>query len=44
MTMWQGKVVDAILITAPSSTKNKEGKQDQEIHQTRKGSQWYCGM
>jgi IS5 family transposase len=41
MTMRQGTIVDATLIAAPSSTKNKEGKRDPEMHQTRKGNQWY---
>ena len=44
MTMRQGTIVDATLIAAPSSTKNKEGKQDPEMHQTKKGNQWYFGM
>jgi IS5 family transposase len=44
MTMRQATIVDAILIAAPSSTKNKEGKRDPEMHQTKKGNQWYYGM
>jgi len=40
MTMRQGTIVDANLIAAPSSTKNKEGKRDSERHQTKKGNQW----
>ena len=44
MTMRQGTIVDAALIAAPSSTKNKEGKRDLEMHQTKKGNQWYFGM
>ena len=39
-----GTVVDATLIAAPSSTKNKEGERDPEMHQTKKGNQWYFGM
>ena len=39
-----GTIVDAAIIDAPSSTKNKEGKRDPEMHQTRKGNQWYFGM
>ena len=39
-----GTVVDATLIAAPSSTKNKTGQRDPEMHQTRKGSQWHFGM
>jgi len=42
--MRQGTIVDATLIAAPSSTKNKEGKRDPEMHQTKKGNQWYFGM
>ena len=44
MTMRQGTIVDATLIAVPSSTKNKEGKRDPEMHQTKKGNQWYFGM
>jgi IS5 family transposase len=44
MTMRQGTIIDATLIAAPSSTKNKEGKRDPEMHQTKKGNQWYFGM
>jgi transposase, IS5 family len=44
MTMRQGTIVDATLIAAPSSTKNKEGRRDPEMHQTKKGNQWYFGM
>ena len=36
--------MDATLIAAPSSTKNNEGKRDPEMHQTKKGNQWYVGM
>lgn len=39
-----GTVVDATLIAAPSSTKNSTGERDPEMHQTRKGKQWYFGM
>ncbi|MBK8459172.1 MAG: IS5 family transposase [Micropruina sp.] len=39
-----GSVVDATIITAPSSTKNASQARDPEMHQTRKGSQWYFGM
>ncbi len=39
-----GSVVDATLIDAPSSTKNKDGKRDPEMHQVKKGNQWYFGM
>jgi len=44
ITMRQGMLVDATLIAAPSSTKNQEGKRYPEMHQTKKGNQWYFGM
>ena len=37
----QGTIVDATIIHAPSSTKNKEGKRDPEMHQTKKGNPYY---
>jgi IS5 family transposase len=40
----QGSIVDATIIHAPSSTKNKDGKRDPEMHQTKKGNQYYFGM
>ena len=40
----EGTLVDATLIAAPSSTKNEQKKRDPEMHQTRKGNQWYFGM
>ena len=40
----QGTIVDATIIHAPSSTKNKEGKRDPEMHQTKKGNQYFFGM
>jgi IS5 family transposase len=43
-TMRQGTIVDATLITAPSSTKDKAGKPDLEMHQTRKGDRWYLDL
>jgi IS5 family transposase len=39
-----GTIVDATIIGAPSSTKNKDGKRDPEMHQTAKGNQWFFGM
>ena len=39
-----GTIVDATIIAAPSSTKNGDGRRDPEMHQTRKGNQWYFGM
>jgi len=40
----EGTVVDATIIEAPSSTKNKDGTRDSEMHQTKKGNQWHFGM
>jgi IS5 family transposase len=40
----QGTIVDATIISAPSSTKNSTGERDPEMHQTKKGNQWYFGM
>jgi IS5 family transposase len=39
-----GTIVDATIIAAPSSTKNADRERDPEMHQTRKGKQWYFGM
>ncbi len=39
-----GTIVDATIIAAPSSTKNADKARDPEMHQTRKGQQWYFGM
>lgn len=44
MAMKQGTIVDATLIAAPSSTKNEKKERDPEMHQTKKGNQWYFGM
>jgi IS5 family transposase len=44
MKLASGTIVDATLIAAPSSTKNKQQARDPEMHQTRKGKQWYFGM
>lgn len=41
--MHGGSILDATLIDAPSSTKNNEKKRDPEMHQTKKGNQWYFG-
>ena len=40
----QGTIVDATLIAAPPSTKNKEKARDPDMHQSKKGNQWYFGM
>ncbi len=39
-----GMIVDATIIGAPSSTKNADKQRDPQMHQTRKGQQWYFGM
>jgi IS5 family transposase len=44
MTLKTGTIVDATIIAAPSSTKNVDKQGDAEMHQTRKGKQWYFGM
>ena len=44
LIMRGGSIVDATIIDAPSSTKNRTGKRDPEMHQTKKGNQWYHGM
>ncbi len=44
LLMTKGTLVDATLIAAPSSTKNKEHGRDPEMHQAKKGNQWYFGM
>lgn len=44
LLMTQGTLVDATLIAAPSSTKNKEHARDPEMHQAKKGNQWHFGM
>ena len=40
----RGTIVDATILHAPSSTKNRSGERDPEMHQTRKGQQWYFGL
>ena len=40
----RGTMVDATIIAAPSSTKNADNERDPEMHQTKKGNQWYFGM
>jgi len=39
-----GTIVDATIIHAPSSTKNSSGKRDPEMHQVKKGNDWFFGM
>ena len=42
--MCEGTIVDATIIQAPSSTKNERRERDPEMHQTKKGGEWYFGM
>lgn len=44
LLMREGTLVDATILHAPSSTKNRDKSRDPEMHQTRKGNQWYFGM
>jgi transposase, IS5 family len=44
LLLQEGTSVDASIISAPSSTKNKDHQRDPEMKQTKKGNQWYFGM
>ena len=44
LLMKEGTIVDATIIAAPCSTKNARKERDPEMHQTKKGNQWYFGM
>jgi IS5 family transposase len=44
LLMREGTIVDATIIAAPSSTKNRSKERDPQMHQTKKGNQWYFGM
>ena len=44
LRLWEGTIVDATIIEAPSSTKNRAGARDPEMRQTKKGNQWHFGM
>ncbi len=44
LLMKEGTIVDATIIAAPTSTKNSRKERDPEMHQTKKGNQWYFGM
>jgi IS5 family transposase len=44
MLLREGTIVDATIISAPSSTKNREKARDPEMRQTKKGNQWHFGM
>lgn len=44
LVVTHGTIVDATIIDAPSSTKNEDKARDPEMHQTKKGNEWYFGM
>lgn len=44
MLLREGTMVDATIIAAPPSTKNKDEARDPEMHQTKKGNEWHFGM
>lgn len=44
LLMKEGSSIDATILEAPSSTKNKNNERDPEMHQTKKGNQWHFGM
>ena len=44
LLMHGGTIVDATIVSAPSSTKNASKKRDEEMHSTKKGNQWHFGM
>jgi IS5 family transposase len=44
LRLQEGSIVDASIIAAPTSTKNKSGARDPEMHQTKKGNEWHFGM
>jgi len=44
LLMRHGTIVDAMIVAALSSTKNRAGQRDPEMQQTKKGKQWYFGM
>jgi transposase, IS5 family len=44
LSLRSGTIVDATIVSAPSSTKNASGTRDPEMHQAKKGNQWFFGM
>lgn len=44
MLLWEGAIVDATRISAPPLDRNREGKQDAELHRMRKGNRWHFGV
>ena len=44
LSLKEGTIMDATIISAPTSTKNKTGERDPEMHQVQKGNEWHFGM
>jgi IS5 family transposase len=44
LMMREGTIFDATLIASPPSTKNKDGERAPEMHQSKKGNHWHCGL
>lgn len=44
LKLQEGSIVDATIIAAPTSTKNQQGERDPDMHQVKKGNEWYFGM
>ncbi len=44
LLMREGTIADATIIAAPPSVKNEANARDPDMHQTKKGNQWYFGM
>jgi transposase, IS5 family len=44
LMMREGTIVDATILAAPPSVKNKDKARDPDMHQSKKGNQWYFGM
>lgn len=44
LSLKEGTIVDATIIEAPTSTKNRQGQRDPEMHQTKKGNSWHFGL
>lgn len=44
LMLHEGSIIEATIISAPSSTKNKDSQRDPEMHQAKKGNEWHFGM
>lgn len=44
LALKEGTIIDASIVAAPTSTKNKKGERDPEMHQAKKGNEWHFGM